>query len=152
MHIRGHTVLTWEQTMPSFKPAWDKGFTVERNLRGWRMEGMVPFKRNALWAKRADLLLRTSTGQSVILYTTPSFFGPPSSATMQVAPPADVALPAGLAPPAAVAPDPTPEDEDLPLVLGHVTERVQEAMDYVNKKHEIGQLTQEQLMAYLMRL
>jgi len=45
-----------------------------------------------------------------------------------------------------------PEDEDLPHVLGHVTERVQEAIDYVNKKHEIVQLTQEQLMAHLIRL
>ena len=60
--------------------------------------------------------------------------------------------PAGIAPPACVAPDPTPEDEDLPPVLGHVTERVQEVMDYVNEKHEIGHFTQEQLMVHLIRL
>ena len=91
------------------------------------MEGMIPFNRNALWAKRADLLLRTSTGQSVVLSTTPSSFGPPASATPQVAPPAGAAPPAGVAPPAGaaslagVAPNPFPEDEDLPLVLGHIT-------------------------------
>jgi hypothetical protein len=124
VHISGHKVLTWEHMMPCFKPARDKGFTVERNIRGWRMEGMIPFNRNALWAKRADLLLRTSTGQSVGLSTTPSSFGPPASATPQDAPPvgatppADDAPPARDAPPASVAPDPSPEDEDLPHVLG----------------------------------
>ncbi len=33
-----------------------------------------------------------------------------------------------------------------------MTERVQEALDYVNTKHEIGQLTHEQLLAHLIRL
>jgi hypothetical protein len=46
----------------------------------------------------------------------------------------------------------SPEDEDFPLVLGHLTERVQEGMDYVNKKHAIGQLIQEQVMAHLIML
>ncbi len=116
------------------------------------MEGMIPFNRNALWAKRADLLLRTSTGQSVDLSTTPSSFGPPASATPQAAPPVDATSPAGAAPPAGVAPDPLPEDEDLPLVLGHITERVQEAIDYIRKKIDIGQLTQGEIMAHLIRL
>ena len=39
----------------------------------------------------------------------------------------------------------------LYLVI-HVTERVQEAMDYIHKKPQIGQLTQEQLIAHLIRL
>ena len=60
--------------------------------------------------------------------------------------------PPEVAPPAGVAPDPTHKDEDLPPLLGHVTARVQEEMDCVNKKHEIGQLTHEQLLAHLIKL
>ncbi len=33
--------------------------------------------------------------------------------------------------------------EDLPPLLAHVTERVQEAMDYINQKHDIWQHTHE---------
>jgi len=111
--------------MPCFKPAWDNGFKVERNLRGWRLHGIIPFNRNALRSKRADLPLRTSAGQSVVLSTTPSSFGKPASDTLQAASPAGAAPLVDVAPPACVAPDPTPEDEDLPHVLGHVTEQVQ---------------------------
>jgi hypothetical protein len=107
--------------MSCFKPAWNKGFTLERNLREWRLEWMIPFNREALWAERADLLLRISTGQKVVLSTTPSSFGTPASVTPQADPLANVAPPAGAAPPAGVAPDPTPEDEDIPFVLGHIT-------------------------------
>jgi hypothetical protein len=45
--------------------------------------------------------------------------------------------------------DPSPKD--VPI-LGHATERVDEAMDYVRKKPDIGQLTHEQLMAHLIKL
>ncbi len=42
--------------------------------------------------------------------------------------------------------------EDI-LVLGHVTERVQEAaMNYIRKKPKTGQLTREQLMAHMIRI
>ena len=152
MHIRGHRVLTWEHMIPCFKSACNKGFAMERNLRGWRMEGMIPFHRNALRSKRANLLLRASTGQSAVLSSTRSSFGPPASATPQVAPLAGAAPPADDAPPAGVAPDPTPEDEDLPHVLGHMAKCVQGAIEYVRKKHEIKQLTQDQIIARLIRL
>ena len=115
---------------------------------------LIPFNRNAPWNKRGDLP-RASTGFNKVSFTTPSnqanhafdppTIAPPVTASLATAPPAS-------APPACVAPDPTPENEDIPLVLGHVTERVQETMDYVNKKHEVGQLTQEQLLAHLIRL
>ena len=102
------------------------------------MERMAPFNRNALWRKRRDPL-RTCTGFNKSSSTTPSnqlnpAAPPPTAAPPATAPPSKAAPPAS-APPAGVAPDPTPKDEDLPLVLGHVTEQVQEAMDYVNKKH-----------------
>ncbi len=140
--------------MPCFKPAWDKGFTRERNLKGWRMEGLIPFNRNALWNKRGDLL-RDSTGFNKVSSTTPSnqsnlVVDPPVVAP-HVAIPLEAA-PMAFAPQAGAAPDPTHEDEDLPPVLGHVTDRVQEAIDYVNTKHEIGQLTLEQLLAHLIKL
>jgi hypothetical protein len=48
VHTRGHKVISWEQLMPCFKPAWDKGFTRERNLKRWRMDGHIPFNRNDL--------------------------------------------------------------------------------------------------------
>ena len=38
--------------MSCFKPAWDHAFTAQRNLDGWRVEGMIPFTRYALWRKR----------------------------------------------------------------------------------------------------
>jgi len=109
--------------MPCFKPAWDKGFIMECNLRKWRIERMIPFNRNALWAKRVDLLLRTSIGHNVVSSTTPSNQANPASTPPHDAPPQD-APQAGAASPAGDAPDPTPEDDDLPPELGHITERV----------------------------
>ena len=148
MHIRGHRVLTFEHMMPCFKPAWDKGFTVERNLRGWRMEGMIPFNRNALWRKRADLQLRASIGSS----KTPSNQANPGSSSAPPPSTTPAAPPPLAAHPDVAAPNPTPKDDDAPPLLGHITERVQEAMDYVKKKIDIGQLNQMQLMAHLIRL
>jgi hypothetical protein len=134
--------------MPCFKLAWDKGFTMERNKKGWQLERLIPFNRNALWSKQGDLL-RTSTVHNVVPTTiTPSSKTnpagssvPPASAT-PTAPPV-AANPAVIAPkyspivapPAGVAFNPSPKDDDLPPLLGHVTERVQKAMDYIKNKH-----------------
>ncbi len=104
------------------------------------MEGLIPFNRNALWNRRGDLL-RESTGFSKVSSTTPSNQANPAADPPAVAPQA--AVPPASAPPAGGAPNHTLEDEDLSHVLGHVTERVQEAVDYINMKQEIGQLTQE---------
>ncbi len=51
--------------MKCFKPAWDKGFTTERNLKGWRIERQIPFNRNALWEK-IETMSRSYTGHSAI--------------------------------------------------------------------------------------
>ena len=88
----------------------------------------------------------------MVLSTPPSSFDPLAYATPQVAPPVGATPPASAAPPAGDAPDPLPEDEDLPPVLGYITERVQEAIDYIRKMIDIGQLTQVEIMAQLIRL
>ncbi len=89
-----------------------QGFTRERNLKGWRMEGLIPFNRNALWKKRGDLL-RASTGFSKVSSATPSnqenpAVDPPATTPPTDAPPASA--PPLFAPSAGVAPDPSPED------------------------------------------
>jgi hypothetical protein len=48
------------------RPTWEHGFTVERNIKGWRLEGLIPFKRNAIWRKHVAnaqplSMLRAST-------------------------------------------------------------------------------------------
>jgi hypothetical protein len=121
---------------------------MERNLRRWRMEGMIPFNRNALWNKRADLLLCASIGYS----KTSSNLANPGSSSSPPTSPTPAAFPPLAAPLAAATPDPTPTDYDAPRVLGHMTERVQEAVEYITRKHEIGELTQTHVMAHLIRL
>ncbi len=37
--------------MKCFKPEWDIAFTKELNMGAWRVEGMIPFTRQALWKK-----------------------------------------------------------------------------------------------------
>ncbi len=49
--------------MPCFELAWDKAFTVVRNLKGWRIEGLIPFNRNALWKKR-EMMTRSIIGHN----------------------------------------------------------------------------------------
>ena len=51
----GYTInfksLGYEHFMKCFKPAWDIAFTKDLNMAGWRVEGMIPFTRQALWRK-----------------------------------------------------------------------------------------------------
>ena len=63
--------LGYEHFMKCFKPARDIAFTKEHNMAGWRIEGMIPFTRHALWKK--------VEGDEVIAYNsnTPGFL--PSS-------------------------------------------------------------------------
>jgi hypothetical protein len=37
--------------MKCFKPAWDIAFTKDINMEGWRVQGTIPFIRQALWKK-----------------------------------------------------------------------------------------------------
>jgi hypothetical protein len=41
----------YKNFMPCFKPAWDIAFKKDRNMVGWRVEGMIPLTRHALWRK-----------------------------------------------------------------------------------------------------
>jgi len=38
--------------MPCFKPAWDRAFSFEANMKRCAIEGVVPYNRRALWRKR----------------------------------------------------------------------------------------------------
>eukprot|EP00873_Tetraselmis_striata_P042097 jgi/Tetstr1/462361/TSEL_007367.t1 len=38
-----------------FRPAFEHGFTYDRNMMGWRKEGLIPFNRNELWNLREEL-------------------------------------------------------------------------------------------------
>ena len=43
--------LGYEHFMKCFQPAWDIAFAKEHNMAGWRIEGVIPFTRHALWKK-----------------------------------------------------------------------------------------------------
>jgi hypothetical protein len=101
--------------MQCFKPACGKGFTRERNIKEWRLEGLIPFNRNALWCKKASQ--RASTGHTAVSSISPNANSASDSATHIHG----FALLTALAPAVATL-DPSPKD--VP-VLGHVTERVQ---------------------------
>jgi hypothetical protein len=73
-----------------------------------------------------------------------------SSATHQ-SNPASGSAPASVATLLGDTIDTTPKDQDLPHVLGHVTKWVQEVINCINKKHDIGHLTHEQLMTHIIR-
>jgi hypothetical protein len=40
--------------MKCFMPAWDAAFNKEHNIAGWRIGGMLPFTRHALWKKEEE--------------------------------------------------------------------------------------------------
>ena len=46
--------LDFTHFIPCFLAAWLKAFTRELNLRGWELEGLIPFTRNAFWKKRIE--------------------------------------------------------------------------------------------------
>ena len=72
------------------EPAWKEGFTVTRNLKGWRHEGTIPFTRNALWFVRGEEAASSRSSQSSLSTQqstglpagdAPATDGPESSAT-----------------------------------------------------------------------
>ena len=129
--------------MKCFKPAWDKGFTKERNLKGWRIEGLIPFNRNALWKKR-ETMSRSSTGHSAIGQLRAAISTPAAHLTPED-PSSDI--PAVSAAPSAPA---------APPAFGVVSERVQDAMDFIIAPPPIRfdeePLTYEQILARNLRL
>ena len=52
--------------MSCFRPAWEIAFTLKHNMAGWRVEGMIPFTRNALWRKLAEDELDSSSNSTTI--------------------------------------------------------------------------------------
>jgi hypothetical protein len=44
--------LGFNHFMQCFKPAWDRAFNIEANMKGWAIEGIIPYTRRALWRKR----------------------------------------------------------------------------------------------------
>ena len=132
--------------MQCFKPAWDHGFTVDRNLKGWRLEGLIPFNRNALWRKHSSnakplSLFRASTGHSAIAAAIPS----PSPAADSLSLAAQDLSPAAQDPSPSAAPS-------LPAIPGSVAEAIQ----FVKRKDKLptsgGPLSYEELLAAYIRL
>ena len=134
-HRYGHKVLKWEHFMQSFKPAWEHGFTVERNLKEWRLEGMIPFNRNALWRKKEALakhlaIFRASTGHSDIAADIPSSTPAADSTTAEEVP-------------------------DVAPTLPPMSDTVEDAIKFVRKDKAtiaIAQLSYEELLAAHLRL
>lgn len=53
--------LTLDHFIDMFKPAWEEGFTKERNNMGWVKEGVIPFTRNELWNLREEKAAQAAT-------------------------------------------------------------------------------------------
>jgi len=60
--------------MKCFKPACDTAFNKEHNMNGWRIEGMIPFTRHALWKKVEEnaVIASNSTPPGSLPSSTPS--------------------------------------------------------------------------------
>ena len=58
--------LGYEHMMMCLRPAWEIAFTLKHNMAGWRVEGMIPFTRNALWRKIAEDELISSSNSTTI--------------------------------------------------------------------------------------
>ncbi len=50
----------YEHMMACLRPAWEIAFNLKHNMAGWRVEGMIPFTRNALWRKIEEDELNSS--------------------------------------------------------------------------------------------
>jgi hypothetical protein len=67
--------LGFQHMVPLFFPCWKNAFSEERNMRGWDLEGCVPFTKYQLWK------FRDKQGTS---WTTRTATGNPSSRASQV--------------------------------------------------------------------
>ncbi len=134
-HKYGHKPLKWEHFMKCVKLAWENGFTFERNLKVWRIEGLIPFNRNALWRKKEALsknltTFKASTGHSAIAAVIPS------------------STPAADSTAAEEVPDAAP-------TLPPMSDTVEDAIRFVRKDKAttaIAQLSYEELLAAHLRL
>lgn len=144
--------LGFEHFMPCFKPAWDKAFTKDLNLAGWRHEGMIPFTRHALWRKRGA----PAPGS---VYSSWSWSS--SSGVQALSAPTAASVVSGSGPaPASSSPSsaehpPHPLQPDArPLAPPSYPAALQEAIDYMEKAppNPAGILDIEELVKHNNRL
>ena len=66
--------LGYEHFMKCFKPARDTAFNKEHNMARWRIEGMIPFTRHALWKKveEDEVMASSSNTPASLPSSTPS--------------------------------------------------------------------------------
>ena len=62
----------YEHFMKGFKPAWDTAFNKEYNIAGWRIEGIIPFTRHALWKKMEEDEVNSASKHGSLPSSTPS--------------------------------------------------------------------------------
>ncbi len=127
--------------MQCFKPAWDRGFTKDLNMKGWRIEGLIPFNRNAYWRKKGattsttSLAIRAYTGHNgVEMSISPAYEGEQATARDE------------------------DEDDDAPAPMLRMldplapgSEGLQEAIAFVNTD-EVQQPSYDHLLAYTQEL
>ena len=116
--------LGYEHFMKCFKPAWDMAFTKDLNMAGWRVEGMIPFTRHALWRKMDECRLLNS---SFSLSASPGSL-PPSQPSSPQEPPQD---PDNLQATPPLAPSAPPPRATPPLGTPPFPAAVTEALDYM---------------------
>ena len=127
--------LDFEHFMPCFLPAWKEAFTVERNLMGWELEGLIPFTRRALWRRRGvpgpeDITLGfpwSSSSSSI-----PRLGATPSSASMPLGGSASGPN-ASLVPSDEETPFLGPRHEVLPTRCITMSEKEREAFKYATE-------------------
>ena len=119
--------LGYEHFMKCFKPAWDVAFTKEHHMAGWRIEGMIPFTRHALWKKVEEDEVKAASK-----LTTP---GSLTSSTSSLAAASDTTLPTPGGPmlPPFMAPPPLHPSmpPPPPLRIPRILEAVLKARDYL---------------------
>jgi hypothetical protein len=64
--------LGYEHFMKCFKSAWNIAFNKENNMARWRIEGMIPFTRHALWKKVEEDEVNSTSNAGSLLSSTPS--------------------------------------------------------------------------------
>ena len=75
-----YTPLNFDHLVPCFRPAIEMGFTRERNLKGWRIEGLIPFNRSCLWKKRQQDGAQARLTSTRLSHTAlPCSAGPPAN-------------------------------------------------------------------------
>jgi hypothetical protein len=129
--------------MSCFRPAWEIAFTLKHNMTWWRVEGMIPFARNALWRKLSEDELNSSSNSTTIGSLRWSSGDLPSASSL--------ADPGALTPPL----DPATISIDIaPLSLPPIPNAVLEVRDYMlsYKPTSTGILDVQAIVTHEIRL